>query len=206
MVRRGWWTAALALLLCLSAASWWMVERSGPTAAPDASAAELTRMVEPQAIRQWLDSRGDIDTRLVLDPPRDHQVVAGTLSIPHDSALAGEDHYALFVIDERFDQVATEVWAVPFGTTSVSRGWEGRYDEVAEANPALSSVASIQRAGGSWTDPGTTLALTQEQLTQPLDFVAWLSDSPVLMSDPDELTIALAAWDEQGDLAWSTTL
>jgi hypothetical protein len=125
--------------------------------------------------------------------------------VPQDTALSDQDQYSLFVIDETDDDVALDVYGLPADNSVYSRGWDGRYNELAEKYPWFASVAST-KTGSGWTDPGTTVSFNSDALARPIAFAAWLKPNGLLLEEPERLTIALAAWDDDGGLAWAVPL
>ena len=45
-----------------------------------------------------------------------------------------------------------------------------------------------------------------DALDRRLNFAAWLQPTGLVLENSDQLTIALAAWDDDGDLAWAVPL
>jgi hypothetical protein len=156
-------------------------------------------------VRTFVREHDGSHSGITLGARQSSQIVAGTITVPPDTALFDQDYYSLFVIDETDDDVALDVYGLPSGDSELARGWDGRYNQLAETYPWLASVASV-KTGSGWTDPGTTLSFGPDALDRPLMFAAWLRPSGLLLDEPEQLTIALAAWDDEGELAWAVPL
>ena len=129
------------------------------------------------------------------------QLIAGTITVP--PGLTDEDYYAVFVINEQTRRVAQDMWGRSHGEV-LARGWDGRFNEAAEAYSWLAPAASIETSSG-WQDPGTNVAFGSEALSGPIEFVAVI-DALEGAPDVEDITVGLAAWDDDGDLAWAAVL
>ena len=205
MRRRSWVLGVLAIAVAavLGVTSW--LTMRGPGDPPAASGVTVDLVLEPTEVRTFVRKHDGSHSGITLGAPRSSQIVAGTITVPPDTDLSDQDYYSLFVIDETDDDVAWDVYGLPSRGSGLARGWDGRYDQLAETYPWLASVASTE-TGSGWTDPGTTLSFGPDALARPLAFAAWLRPSGVLLDEPEQLTIALAAWDDEGDLAWAVPL
>jgi hypothetical protein len=194
---------AIAVAAVLGVTSW--LTMRGPGDPPAASGVTVDLVLEPTQVKTFVREHDGSHSGITLSAPQTSQIVAGTITVPPDTALSDQDYYALFVIDETDDDVALDVYGLPSKGSGLTRGWDGRYNELAEEYPWLASVASTE-TGSGWTDPGTTLAFESDALNRPLQFAAWLQPGGSLLDKPAQLTIALAAWDDDGDLAWAVPL
>ncbi len=118
-------------------------------------------------------------------------------------SLRDHDYYAVFVINERTRTVAQDMWGRSQGRP-LSRGWDGRYHEAAKTYRWLAPAASTQTSTG-WRDAGTNIGFGPEALASPIEFVA-LVDTFGPPAKAKHITVGLAAWDVDEELAWAAVI
>jgi hypothetical protein len=195
------WTGRLVLIavvvaLAVAGGALWVNLTRAP-AEVDVSGARAEVLLAAQDVETFTKGFPGVWPR----PRGSEQLIAGTITVP--PSLRDHDNYAVFVINERTKAVARDMWGSSEGRP-LSRGWDGRYNEAAETYRWLAPAASTQ-TGTGWQDAGTNISFGPEALASPIEFVAFVDNFGLPVKAKD-ITVGLAAWDGEGDLAWAAVL
>jgi hypothetical protein len=198
---------AIAVAVCVVIAALGVVvvilSNRGSTASGALRGARLTmRIVDASSAQADVDTLAGPGRLSVLqvDGRARQEAVVGQLTYDQHASRSGQ--YALFVIDNDSHQVAPLMWGAGPPGSSVGQGWDGRYNSLAHNHAWLAPLAETRGPGGDWSDPGTAVSFPADT-RGPITFAAYLPADALPINDPaQQLTIALAYLDADGNPSW----
>jgi hypothetical protein len=205
----------LAVVLTAAVGIGIAVRADSPTPFPLASmqvraTLTVTDATHAQRVADRLAGRGRLSA-FTGDSIGQRQQLVGQLQFDAVGRSGDDGQLAFFVIDNRLNRPLNMVEGVGGRGANVSRGWDGRYQRLADKYSWLRSLAAIPDGAGGYRDPGEAVAFSPTT-GGPVTFVAVMDDSALPIEDlARDLTFVIAylggnrgAWAERIPVSGAT--